>query len=94
MLHGEPRHYVKVARSGNRRAQVFCPDCATPLFATAPENATSVVIRLGCVRQRAQLMPAAQIWQRSSLPWLSALHGIPGSPEQQTFLPAQRPPTS
>ena len=94
MLHGEPRHYVKVARSGNRRAQVFCPDCATPLFATAPENATSVVIRLGCVRQRAQLMPAAQIWQRSSLPWLPALHGIPGSREQQAFLPAQRPPTS
>ena len=91
VLHGEPKHYVKVADSGNRRAQVFCPECGTPLFATAPENATSVVIRLGCVRQRVQLMPAAQIWQRSSLPWLAALHGIPGSAEQQAFLSAQRP---
>lgn len=89
VLHGEPKHYVKVAASGNRRAQVFCPECATPLFATAPENPTSVIIRLGCVRQRAQLMPAAQIWQRSSLPWLPALSGIPGSPEQQAFLAAQ-----
>ena len=94
VLHGEPKHYVKVAASGNRRAQVFCPDCATPLFAAAPENPTSVIIRLGCVRQRAQLMPAAQIWQRSSLPWLPALSGIPGSPEQQAFLPAQPPPAS
>ena len=83
VLQGEPKRYVKVADSGNRRAQVFCPECGTPLFATAPENATSVIIRLGCVHQRAQLMPAAQIWQRSSLPWLAALHGIPGSLEQQ-----------
>ena len=94
VLHGEPKHYVKVAASGNRRAQVFCPECATPLFATAPENPTSVIIRLGCVRQRAQLMPAAQIWQRSSLPWLPALSGIQGSPEQQAFLAAPRPAAS
>jgi hypothetical protein len=88
VVRGEPKRYVKVAASGNRRAQVFCPECATPLFATAPENATSVVIRLGCVAQRAELMPSAQIWQRSALPWLSELQRIPGSPEQQAFLAA------
>ena len=65
VLRGAPKQYVKVADSGNRRAQVFCPECATPLFATAPENPTSVVIRLGCVRQRAMLAPSAQIWRRS-----------------------------
>jgi hypothetical protein len=86
-LRGEPRSYVKVAQSGNRRAQVFCPECGTPLYATAPENATSVVIRLGCVTQRAQLKPAAQIWEHSALPWLPELHEIPASPEQQAFLP-------
>lgn len=92
VLRGTPKSYVKVADSGNRRAQVFCPECATPLFATAPENATVVIIRLGCVAQRAELVPAAQIWQRSALPWLAELHGIPGSPEQQGFLPAQPRP--
>jgi hypothetical protein len=71
---------------------VFCPECGTPLFATAPENATSVVIRLGCVEQRAQLVPSAQIWQHSALPWLSELHRIEGSPEQQAFM-AARPAT-
>ena len=85
-LHGTPKSYVKVAQSGNRRAQVFCPECGTPLYATAPENPTSVVIRLGCVAERAQLGPAVQIWQHSALPWLSALPAVPGSPEQQSFL--------
>lgn len=90
-LRGETRSYVKVAESGNRRAQVFCPDCATPLFATSPENPTSVVIRLGCVAQRAQLAPAAQIWQRSAMPWLKGLDEVPGSSGQQAFLPALPP---
>ena len=72
----------------NRRAQVFCAECGAPLFATAPEKPMSVVIRLGCVEQRAQLKPAVQIWQHSALPWLAELPGVPGSPEQQAFLPA------
>ncbi len=89
VLRGEPKSYVKVAQSGNRRAQVFCPDCGTPLYATAPQNATSVVIRLGCVAQRAQLKPAVQIWEHSALAWLPELQSIPGSPEQQGVLPAK-----
>jgi hypothetical protein len=92
VLNGPTKSYVKVADSGNRRAQVFCPECGTPLFATAPENPTSVVIRLGCVEQRAQLMPAAQIWQRSALPWLDRLHDVPGSSAQQGFLGVPAPP--
>ena len=86
-LQGTPASYVKVADSGNRRAQKFCGHCGTPLFATAPENATSVVIRLGCVDQRAQLRPAVQIWQHAAMPWLDELSTIPGSPRQQGFLP-------
>ena len=87
---GQTKSYVKVAQSGNRRAQVFCPECGTPLWATAPENATSVIIRLGCVRQRASFRPAVQIWRHSALLWVDELHDVPASPEQQGFLP---PPT-
>lgn len=90
-VHGKTKSYIKVAQSCNRRAQVFCPECATPLWATAPEKATSVVIRLGCVRQRAQLRPAVQIWQHSSMPWLPELNAVPGTPEQQGFLPVVPP---
>jgi len=92
VLRGQTKSYVKVADSGNRRAQVFCPECGTPLFATAPENPTSVVIRLGCVAQRAALAPAAQIWQHSALPWLDNLRSVPGSPAQQAFLPLPSSP--
>ena len=91
---GQTKSYVKVAQSGNRRAQVFCPGCGTPLWATAPENPTSVIIRLGCVRQRAHFEPSVQIWQHSALPWLARLASVPGSPAQQAFLPAAPPRTS
>lgn len=45
-----------------------------------------VVIRLGCVTQRRALMPAAQIWTEAALPWLAALHEVPGSAHQKAFL--------
>jgi hypothetical protein len=81
-LLGTPKTYIKVAESGASRAQVFCSDCGTPLYATATENATQVMIRLGCVDQRAQLKPVAQFWTHSALPWLGDLPSIPGSPKQ------------
>jgi hypothetical protein len=91
-ISGPTRRYVKVADSGNRRAQVFCPECGTPVYATAPENATTVSIRLGCVRQRNLLRPFAQIWQHSALPWLHELAAVTGSPEEQALLrPPERP---
>ncbi len=80
-LRGTVKSYVKVAESGNRRAQVFCPECGTPLYGAEPENPTMVVIRLGCVEQRAQLKPSAQVWHHSALPWLAELPSIPSSPK-------------
>ena len=82
VLHGEPRRYTKVADSGKRRVQAFCPECATPLFGAAPENAEYVTIRLGCVKQRADLAPHSQIWARSSLPWLRNVPDLPASERQ------------
>ena len=80
-------YYTKVADSGNRRNQAFCPECATPLFGIAPEGATGVTLRIGCLKQRAQLAPTAQIWQRSALGWVDKCMDLPGSPDQ-------RPPTA
>jgi hypothetical protein len=87
-VRGDPKSYVKIAQSGNRRAQMFCPTCGTPLFACAPENPASVSIRLGCVEQRGELVPSAQIWQQSALPWLDKIKAIPGSAQQQSLLPS------
>ena len=85
-IRGSPKSYV-FTQHGSRMAQVFCPECGTPLYSTAQENPTSVIIRLGCVEQRAQLKPAIQIWQGSALPWLAELASVPTSSEQQGFLP-------
>jgi hypothetical protein len=79
-LRGEVKSYVKVADSGNRRAQVFCPGCATPLYGAAPENPTFVTIRLGCVDQRAELKPVRQVWTHSAMPWLEQLGDVPSKP--------------
>jgi hypothetical protein len=86
MLTGEPRRYAMV-QHGNHWVQAFCPVCGTPLFAAAAESPTSVVVRLGCVIQRAQLRPSGQIWQHLALPWLSELPLIPGASEPQGIVP-------
>lgn len=79
VLRGHPKRYVKVAASGNRRAQVFCPTCATPLYSAAPENPASVTIRLGCVEQRRALRPSAQVWAHSAMPWVDADDLLPNA---------------
>ncbi len=80
VMTGEPKHYVKTAASGNKRVQAFCPDCGTPLYASATENVTVLNVRLGCVTQRAELAPKSQIWLRSAQPWIGDLHAVPGTP--------------
>ena len=74
---GQPKHYVKTAASGNRRAQGFCGECGTQLYAADPENPKVLNLRLGCVNERAQLAPAIQIWGQSAMPWLKTLYAVP-----------------
>lgn len=76
-LHGTPKQYVKVAASGNRRAQCFCGDCGTQLFATEADEPRTLNIRLGCVNERAELPPVVQVWHDSAMPWLKALDATP-----------------
>ena len=77
---GETKSYIKTADSGNRRAQVFCPECATPLYGSEAENPQTVMLRLGCIAERDQFKPTLQLWLRSAAPWISELNAIPGVP--------------
>ena len=81
-LRGEPRVYVKTAQSGNRRAQAFCPECGTRIYASAEKDPLVFNLRLGTVRQRAALSPRAQIWCRSALPWVNGLSSVPQHAKQ------------
>lgn len=77
LLAGAPTVYVKTAESGNRRQQTFCLTCGTPLYsAPASGDTTVVVLRIGAIRQRDQLVPRDQYWFRSSQAWLPNLPTI------------------
>ena len=74
---GKPKTYIKTAESGNKRAQAFCPECGTPLYAGAVDGTGVVGLRVGTIKQRDQLKPSKQIWSRSALGWTSDLKSIP-----------------
>jgi hypothetical protein len=75
-LRGEPKLYVKTAESGSRRAQAFCPECGTRIYASADTDPQVFNLRIGTVRQRASLAPKTQLWCRSALPWTMDLGSI------------------
>lgn len=81
-MRGEPRIYVKIAESGNRRAQAFCPGCGTRLYASAEKDPQVFNLRLGTVRQRNALTPKSQVWCRSALPWAMQLGAVKQHPKQ------------
>ena len=65
---GQPKKMVKTAESGNKRAQAFCPECGSPLYGAAPvADPPSFLLRVGAIRQRAQLRPKVQVWCCSAL---------------------------
>ncbi len=77
LLSGEPTVYVKTADSGNKRAHAFCPRCGAPIYATAVGHPTWYGLRVGTLKQRAELRPRRQIWCRSALDWAMNLEGLP-----------------
>ena len=76
-LEGDPKIYVKTAESGAKRAQGFCPECGTPIYATAASDPQVFNIRVGTVRQRDVLRPKAQGWYRSARDWVNDLQSLP-----------------
>ena len=74
---GQVKQYVKTtAESGKKRVQGFCPECGTPIY-SSPDHGTEVVgLRVGAIRQRAELVPKLQQWCRSSLPWAMDLREL------------------
>jgi len=79
---GSPKIYVKIADSGARRAQAFCGECGAPIHASDAENPTVLFLRLGAVKQRAEIPPRRRIWCSSALPWSLDIRDLPASPGQ------------
>lgn len=79
LLSGTPKTYVKLAASGNRRRQCFCPDCGAPVYASEDSDTPSThVLRVGCLDRKAELPPQRRIWCESALPWSQDISDVPG----------------
>jgi hypothetical protein len=83
LLSGAPKIYYKTGSSGAKRAQAFCPECGSRIYASAavaePERYN---LRLGTIRQRHELRPQVQIWCRSALGWVMDLGSVKQVPRQ------------
>ena len=66
---GNPKEYIKIGGSGNKRIQAFCPDCGTQLFATDMKK-TLFNLRTGFLEQRNLLNPKTHVFTQSSMPWI------------------------
>jgi hypothetical protein len=76
-LTGTPTEYVKTADSGAKRVVAFCGVCGTALFSTTPADRSVFNLRLGWVRQRAELPPKRQGFCGSALPWAFNIEDVP-----------------
>lgn len=79
---GKPKTYIKTAESGARRVQAFCPECGTPVYSAAADGPQVFGLRIGTIRQRAELRPTKQIWCRSALEWAMDLRALPQAAKQ------------
>jgi hypothetical protein len=73
---GQPKLYVKTADSGAKRAHAFCPNCGSPIYSAAVSDPQFYSLRVGCLRERAELLPMRQQWCQSALPWAMNLQAI------------------
>ena len=76
-LSGAPKVFVKVARSGNKRALAFCPECGTPVYSRSADGKPGFFgLRVGALRQRGLLIPSEQIWCQSAQSWTENISAI------------------
>lgn len=83
LLGSQPKIYMKTtSESGNKRAQAFCTECGTTLYATTVGGPDVYTIRVGTIRERSKLPPKRQAWCRSALNWVMDLESVPQHEKQ------------
>jgi len=88
LLSGQPKTYVKIAASGNRRVPAFCPECGTSVYSKPEDGREGFFgLRVGSLRQRAELVPRAQCWRNSRQSWIDRISDMPAFDEDA---PSQR----
>lgn len=70
LIKGQPKEYIKISQSGNKRVQAFCANCGSGLYATDADKPKAYNIRVGATDQRHELIPKFEVWCQSALSWL------------------------
>jgi hypothetical protein len=73
---GEPKPYRKVGGSGRGVRVNFCGECGTALYSVG-EGRDVVALRLGAIKQRAELPPKRQGFCASAMPWAMDIRDVP-----------------
>ena len=83
LTRGEVKVFVKTAENKKTRSLAFCPECGTSIYGgPGPGETGAMSLRLGVVRQRAELRPRSQFWTRSAQPWIDEIHLLPKTDTQ------------
>ena len=70
LISGEMKTYVKIAESGNKRAQCFCDNCGTQIYATGLDDQSILNLRVGNIDERKLLAPQSEKFTSERMPWL------------------------
>ena len=78
LTRGSLKTFVKTAESGRLRALGFCAECGTRINSRPPNGEPGAIgLRVGAIRQRAELRPRAHVWARSAQTWINDLKDLP-----------------
>ena len=80
-LQGTPKTYAKTGGSGRKVLVAFCGDCGSALYSTKDETEGPFNLRVGAIQQRRELVPKAQGFCQSGMPWATNIDGIHRIPE-------------
>lgn len=69
IISGNPKEYVKIADSGNKRIQAFCSECGTQLYATDVDK-RNYNLRTGFLEQKNELKPLHHVFTNSWMSWI------------------------
>ncbi|MCW8875547.1 MAG: GFA family protein [Kangiellaceae bacterium] len=70
LICGALKTYVKIAESGNKRAQCFCENCGTQIYATDLDEQSILNLRVGTIDERKILVPQNEKFTSEKMPWL------------------------
>jgi hypothetical protein len=68
-LQGELKIWERVADSGRRVENLFCPQCGTRIYHSSSLGPDFIHLRAGTLDDTSKLRPAAHVWTDRAQPW-------------------------